>query len=81
MKIDFYTRPGCHLCEEAKIIVQLIAEELGLKVHERNIEEKDEWTEEYGLIIPVLKAGKDIIAYGKIDYVSALTKLRQKINK
>lgn len=81
MNIDFYTRPGCHLCEEAKLIVQLIADDLGLSIQEKNIEEKDEWTEAYGLMIPVLKAKEEIIAYGHVDYADAFMKLKRKINK
>lgn len=81
MNVYFYTRPGCHLCDEAKAIVNIVVEELGLRVIERNIEENDEWTEEYGLMIPVVKASGEMIAYGRVDYVSVFMKLKQKVNK
>lgn len=83
MKVEvyFYTRPGCHLCEEAKTIINLIQEDLDITLHERNIEEKEEWTEAYGLMIPVIEQQGEMVAYGNVDYVSLLTKLKKKINK
>ena len=79
MDVYFYTRPGCHLCEEAKPIVNMAAEELGLTVTERNIEERDKWIEEYGLMIPVVEVCEKIIAYGRVDYVSVYNELKKKL--
>ncbi|WP_046174352.1 glutaredoxin family protein [Domibacillus indicus] len=79
MKVYFYTRQGCHLCEDAWLIVNIAAEELGLVVMERNIEEKDEWMEEYGLMIPVVEASGEVIAYGQVDYAALFTKLKEKL--
>ncbi|MCP3761130.1 glutaredoxin family protein [Domibacillus sp. A3M-37] len=81
MDVYFYTRPGCHLCDEAKAVVGMVAEEFSLTVLERNIEENDEWTEKYGLMIPVVEAAGEMIAYGRADYVSIFMKLKQKVNK
>ncbi len=81
MEVAFYTKPGCHLCEEAKVVLGLVQEEIELTIHERNIEEKDAWTEAYGLMIPVIEFEGTPVAYGNIDYVSVLTYFKKKINK
>ncbi|WP_100332291.1 glutaredoxin family protein [Bacillus xiapuensis] len=75
-EIFFYTRPSCHLCEEAKGIVQLVQEELDLAVHECNIDECEEWTERYGMMIPVVEYKREIIQYGRIDYPALKKKLK-----
>lgn len=79
--VYFYTRPNCHLCEEAKVVIQRVKDEMDLTLYERNIDERDEWTEEYGLMIPVIECGGETIQYGRIDYFTVFTKLEQSLNK
>ncbi|OMP68249.1 glutaredoxin family protein [Domibacillus epiphyticus] len=81
MDVYFYTRPNCHLCEEAKIVMDMVKEEIDMMLQERNIDGCDEWTERYGLMIPVVEYNGEILQYGHIDYVSVFTKLKQEINK
>ncbi|OLN24228.1 NrdH-redoxin [Domibacillus antri] len=81
MDVFFYTRPNCHLCEEAKWVMKLVQEEIAMTLQERNIDESDEWTEKYGLMIPVVEYGGELVQYGQIDYVTVLEKLKQKVNK
>ncbi len=47
-----YTKPGCHLCEEARAVIEVAA--LGLVVNEVDISENPELMARYGLRIPVL---------------------------
>ncbi|WP_338751410.1 glutaredoxin family protein [Bacillus sp. FJAT-52991] len=75
-EIIFYTRPQCPLCIEAQIVLQLVQEEVPIVVHERNINEQDEWTEKYGLMIPVIEYNDEIIQYGAIDYPALIKKLQ-----
>ncbi|PPA70162.1 glutaredoxin family protein [Jeotgalibacillus proteolyticus] len=78
MKVEFYTRPNCGLCDEAKLMLSLVQEEVPFTLIEHNIEERDDWTEEYGLLIPVVKVDGEVVQYGKVDYVT-LSKRLQKI--
>lgn len=81
MIIDFYTRPGCHLCDDARKVLDPMTKELSLPVLERDIETNDEWTEKYGLMIPVVEIEGEVLAYGSIEPSSLFTKLKQKVNE
>lgn len=74
-EIYFYTRPKCSLCEEAKLNLQLVGEDIPLTIHEINIDDSDELTEEYGLMIPVITHNNDVIQYGQCDYATIRTYL------
>jgi hypothetical protein len=56
-----YTRPGCHLCDEAREAIQSALEDRAVRslpiprVVERNIETNDEWHRQYLERIPVLE--------------------------
>jgi hypothetical protein len=58
-----YGRPGCHLCEDAHVILEALLarrEETGLPVPvvaERNIEDDAAWHERYAFTIPVIALG------------------------
>lgn len=54
--LTIYTRPGCHLCEEMKIIVERVVRDTGAqaKIDEIDIASDPELQERYGLEIPVL---------------------------
>jgi len=81
MTIDFYTRPGCHLCEDAKKVLDSMTKELSFLVLERNIDTSDEWTEKYGLMIPVVEIEGEVLAYGNIEPSALFTKLKQIVNE
>jgi hypothetical protein len=51
--ITLLTRPGCHLCEEAREVVARVAAELGVPWSERDITESAADLREYGEMIPV----------------------------
>lgn len=48
-----YSRPGCHLCEDATAIVSAVCEELGVGWHEIDIDSDPELIRKYGEQIPV----------------------------
>jgi hypothetical protein len=71
-----YARPGCHLCEEARDIVQSVLEDRaahGLtipRVVERNIEDDPELHRQYLERIPVLELDgrrlELVVSFGKV---------------
>lgn len=75
MIVHFYTRPGCHLCEEARIVLKLVQEDVAFEIKEFNIEEDDALHEKYMLMIPVIEFENEIIQYGQIDYPTILETL------
>ena len=49
-----YTRPGCHLCDEAKETINEARAEADFTVEEVNIDEDPKLAELYGYDIPVV---------------------------
>ena len=69
--LTLYSRPGCHLCDEMKAVINRVAESTPLQLEEIDISTSHELEERYGLEIPVLmvegkKAAKYRIARGGI---------------
>ena len=72
MKVQFYSRSNCPLCEEARLMLELVKEDIYLDIEEINIEENDELHEKYLLRIPVIESKGQIIQEGRIDYPTLL---------
>lgn len=75
MIVHFYTRPGCHLCEDARLMLKLVNEDVAFDINEVNIEEDDVLHEKYMLMIPVIESEGKIIQYGRVDYATILEAL------
>lgn len=75
MKVYLYTRPGCHLCDDARLMLKLVQEDVSFEISEVNIEEDDDLHEKYMLMIPVVVFEDEIIQYGKVDYATLLEAL------
>ena len=54
--LTLYTRPGCHLCQEMKVIVERVIREtrVAAQIEEIDIANNPDLEERYGLQIPVL---------------------------
>ena len=64
----FLTRHGCHLCDEARPLVELEVKRRHLAFHEVDIDSDDRLLEVYRERIPVLLASDDVvIAEGRIE--------------
>lgn len=72
MHVIFYTRQGCHLCDEAKLMLQLVQEDYPLTWTEVDIEKDDESHEKYMLMIPVIEKEGAVLLYGSIGYIDIL---------
>lgn len=51
--ITLLTRPGCHLCDEARAVIQRVAADLGVSWQERDITGSAEDLRAYSDMIPV----------------------------
>jgi glutaredoxin len=76
--ITFFTREGCHLCEKAKTVIEELRSEIEFEYKECDISQKYEWTEQYGLMIPVIMIDGEIIQFGQIDQTTILKRLQSK---
>jgi len=54
IQIDIYSRPGCHLCDEAKDVIDRVRKRHTFAVRVVNIEEDPALESAYGTEIPVV---------------------------
>lgn len=66
--LTLYTRTRCPLCEQAEKIIAQLKEEMDFSYVANEIDHSDEWTEKYGLMIPVIEINQMLVQYGQIDY-------------
>ena len=52
-RVTFYTRPGCHLCDDARPVVAKVCEELGESFEEIDIESDGDLEDRFGEEVPV----------------------------
>lgn len=65
--VTLYSRPGCHLCEEAKATMAPLLREFDAVLHEVNIDEDAVLKERYGWDIPVIFIGTRKAAKHRVD--------------
>ncbi len=54
LRLELYTRPGCHLCDDLKILCERLAGEFPIRLVEVNIETDPELRARYDQEIPIL---------------------------
>ena len=52
-RVTFYSRPGCHLCDDARVVVEQVCAELGESYVEVSIVDDPELQRRFGEEIPV----------------------------
>jgi glutaredoxin len=67
--VTLYSRPGCHLCEEAIAAIAPLLSEFGAVLHEVNIDEESALKERYGWDVPVIFIGRHKAAKHRVDVV------------
>jgi len=67
LEVTMYTRPGCHLCTDAKAVMQPLLKEFGATLREVNIDLDNELGERYSWDIPVIFIGRHKAAKHRVD--------------
>jgi glutaredoxin len=75
--VTLYSRPGCHLCEEAKAAIVPLLREFGSALHEVNIDEDAALKERYGWDVPVIFIGKHKAAKHRVDLAQFRRQLKE----
>ncbi len=52
-RITLLSRPGCHLCDDARVVISRVADDLGVAWEERDITRSEDDLREYWDRIPV----------------------------
>ena len=66
-EVTLYTRPGCHLCDEAKAAIAPLLREFGASLREVNIEHDTVLDQRYGWDIPVIFIGARKAAKHRVE--------------
>ncbi|WML54688.1 glutaredoxin family protein [Neobacillus sp. PS3-12] len=69
LALTLYTRQQCHLCEQAKEAIMELKDEYSFTIEEFDIDQSDELTEKYGLMIPVLLINGKEAGFGQINKI------------
>jgi glutaredoxin len=67
-KVVFYTKAGCHLCEEARDMLDDIAAQAAYELTEIDIRSDQEIFERYRYRIPVIIIDETTVIEGRIAY-------------
>jgi glutaredoxin len=74
--VTIYSRPGCHLCEEAKTQMAPMLAEFGASLTEINIDEDPELRTRYDYDVPVIFLGARKAAKHRVDLKQFRRQLR-----
>jgi glutaredoxin len=66
-RVTLYTRPGCHLCDDARAVVAAVCAEQGESFTEIDIDGDPELTRRYGEEIPVTLVDEVQHDYWRVD--------------
>ena len=77
IRVEIYSRPGCHLCDEAKEVIESARGRYPLEVRVSNVEDDPQLEARYGTEIPVVFLnGKEAFKY-RVDAAELERKLRE----
>lgn len=67
MSLTMYSRLGCHLCEDMQKLLPMYLDETGLSLEIVYIDDNSVLEQQYGTLVPVLKAGEREICHYFLD--------------
>ncbi|HEX9208570.1 MAG TPA: glutaredoxin family protein [Steroidobacteraceae bacterium] len=74
-RFAFYTREGCHLCDQFLLDLSLDFPALAAGLVLRDVDSDPAWALEYGLRVPVLAADGAVVCEGTYDRAKVGTAL------
>jgi len=77
LEVTLYTRPGCHLCDEAKAAITPLLREFRAPLRQVNIDLDAELAEKYGRDIPVVFIGRHKAAKHRVDLAQFRRQLQE----
>ena len=72
LRVTFYTKAGCHLCEDARDMLDEIATQKTYELTEIDIRRDPGIFERYRYRIPVVMINETLVAEGRIEYSELL---------
>ena len=77
VRVDIYSRPGCHLCEEAKEVIERVRRRYNFDLQVINIEQDAELERAYGTEIPVVFINSNKAFKYRVDEVELERKVKR----
>jgi len=81
IRIEIYSRPGCHLCEDAKAVIEQFRESYPIVMNVIDIESSAELEHRYGVDIPVVFINGDEAYRHRVDRAELERNLKALWNK
>ena len=76
--VTLYTRAGCHLCDEARVLLDTLAGSLGFSLEAVDIDQDAELRDRYHEAVPVIALGAEEIARAPIRAAALEARLRER---
>ena len=76
--VTLYTRAGCHLCDEARVLLDTLAGSLGFTLEAVDIDQDAELRDRYNEAVPVIALGGEEIARAPIRAAALEARLRER---
>ena len=67
MKVVLYSKPGCHLCDDARLIIDDVAARVSFEFDEIDIRTADDLFERYRYRIPVITVDGHELLEGRLE--------------
>ncbi|SHF85615.1 glutaredoxin family protein [Ornithinibacillus halophilus] len=80
MKVIYYTKDNCSLCDDAKALLLMLQHDYPFELEERDIYTKDEWLEEYQLLIPYVQINQTTLNCEELNIGSLEKALKDNIH-
>jgi glutaredoxin len=74
--VVLYARPGCHLCDDARAVIEAARAEVPFVFEEIDIESDDALIRDYGLRIPVVAVDGDELFEISVEETALLAAVR-----
>ena len=81
IRIDIYSRPGCHLCDDAKAVVEPLRQLYEMVLRTINVESSADLENRYGPDIPVVFINGEEAFRHRVDRTELERKLKALWNK
>ncbi len=75
--IELYSKEGCHLCDEAKAVLEKIRKEIPFALREIKLVPGGEYHEEYKELVPVIHINRVFAFKHRVTESMVETRLRQ----
>jgi len=81
VKLEFYTKENCSLCEDAYALIMMLQNDYPFEVDERDIYTNDEWLEEYQLLIPAVRINDTFLTCEQMSFQALEIALKENVKK